>query len=248
MAHPAPEDLGEAAPASLSSIALFKSLSDAARAEVESRCAWRSYPKDAEVFNRHSESRSIYFIARGSVRIVNFASSGREVAYARVGEGGFFGELSAIDGRPRSASVVALEPTVCATLNPESLIEVLHQHPQVGIELMRRLADMVRESDDRILDLATLSAFQRVYAELLKLVRKDPVNPNSWLIHPLPTQLEIAAQASTTRETVARVLSQLSRDGLVERKSRTLYIRDYEGLRELGGNGSAETAEGKDGR
>lgn len=236
MAHSSHLEASEAvAPSSLANIALFQSLPEAARAQIEARCAWRSYAKDAEVFNRESDSRSVFFIVRGAVRVVNFASSGREVAYARVGEGECFGELSAIDDQPRSASVVTLEPSLCALLTPDALRDVLHDHPQVAIELLRRLAAMVRQSDDRILDLATLSAFQRVYAELLKLVRKDPVNANSWLIHPLPTQLEIAAQASTTRETVARVLSQLSRDGLVERKSRTLYIRDYEGLRELGG-------------
>lgn len=243
MAHPNTDDASMTTPGSLAAIALFDGLTNEARAEIEMRCAWRSYAKDAEIFNRHSDSRSIYFIAKGAVRIVNFATSGREVAYARVGEGDCFGELSAVDGRTRSASVVALEPTICATLGPDTLIEVLHQHPQVAVELLRKLAGMVRDSDERILDLATLSAFQRVYAELLKLVRKDPVNANSWLVHPLPTQLEIAAQASTTRETVARVLSQLSRDGLVERKSRTLYIRDYEGLQELGGVGGGADAD-----
>jgi len=98
---------------------------------------------------------------------------------------------------------------------------------------MEKLVRIVRTSDDRIMDLATLSAYQRVYSELLKLIKPDPVRQGSWLIYPLPTQAQIAAQASTTRETVARVLSHLSADGIAERKSKTLYVRQVERLRQL---------------
>jgi DNA-binding transcriptional regulator YhcF (GntR family) len=64
-------------------------------------------------------------------------------------------------------------------------------------------------------------------------MKPDPVRPSSWLIYPLPTQAQIAATASTTRETVARVLSQLAQDGIAERKSKTLYIRQVDRLRQL---------------
>jgi DNA-binding GntR family transcriptional regulator len=77
-----------------------------------------------------------------------------------------------------------------------------------------------------------MSAYQRLF-RVLKLIKPDPVRQGSWLIYPLPTQAQIAAQASTTRETVARVLSHLSADGVAERKSKTLYVRQVERLRQL---------------
>jgi DNA-binding GntR family transcriptional regulator len=92
------------------------------------------------------------------------------------------------------------------------------------------MAGIIRTCDERIMDLATLSAYQRVYRKLLDLMRPDPVRADSWLIYPLPTQAEIASQASTTRETVARVLGQLANEQIVERKGKTLYIRDEKKL------------------
>jgi CRP/FNR family cyclic AMP-dependent transcriptional regulator len=64
-------------------------------------------------------------------------------------------------------------------------------------------------------------------------MKPDPVRQGSWLVYPLPTQAQIAAQASTTRETVARVLSHLASDGIAERKSKTLYIRQIDRLKQL---------------
>jgi CRP/FNR family cyclic AMP-dependent transcriptional regulator len=95
---------------------------------------------------------------------------------------------------------------------------------------MEKMTEIIRNCDDRIMDLATLGAIQRVYRELIKLVKQDPVQNDSWLIYPMPTQAQIAALASTTRETVARVISQLSHAGIVEKKSKTLYIRQKEKL------------------
>ncbi|MFP5468860.1 MAG: helix-turn-helix domain-containing protein, partial [Alphaproteobacteria bacterium] len=63
-----------------------------------------------------------------------------------------------------------------------------------------------------------------------RLIIEDPVRPGSWMIYPSPTQSVIAAKASTTRETVARVMSQLSSAGIIERKTKTLYVRDRERL------------------
>ena len=176
----------------------------------------------------------MFLVLSGKVRIVNYSLSGREVAYATASDGDFFGELSAIDGEPRSATVAALEHCELAALSSEDFNDIMIRHPVIAVRICRKLARIVRVSDERIMDLATLSAYQRVYGELLKLVKPDPVRARSWLIYPLPTQSSIAALASTTRETVARVIGQLVHSGLAERKGRTLYVRDLEKLRELG--------------
>jgi hypothetical protein len=67
------------------------------------------------------------------------------------------------------------------------------------------------------------------------------------MIYPLPTQAQIAALASTTRETVARVLSQLQSDGVTERKSKTLYIRQLETLQRLAEKSAAAHPHDRDG-
>jgi CRP-like cAMP-binding protein len=208
-------------------------LDRAAVARIEGQCTWKVAHANEPILSRDSDSRDVFFVVKGRCRIVNFSPSGREVAYAVAGPGDFFGEMAAIDGLPRSASVVALEDCVLGSITINAFREVVEQYPKVGFVIMEKLVRIVRTSDDRIMDLATLSAYQRVYSELLKLIKPDPVRQGSWLIYPLPTQAQIAAQASTTRETVARVLSHLSADGIAERKSKTLYVRQVERLRQL---------------
>jgi DNA-binding transcriptional regulator YhcF (GntR family) len=70
---------------------------------------------------------------------------------------------------------------------------------------------------------------QRVYVELLRLAKRDGEG-DGWVIRQLPTQREIARRASTSRETVARVISQLAKNGVVERKGRTMHVLDKAGL------------------
>lgn len=214
----------------LGDVQLFEGFSDADLVRLEQMCTWRKCDNGDEILNRESENRDVFFVVKGKVRVVNYSLTGREVAYATVNEGGCFGEMAAIDGKPRSANIVALEPCVLASLSPKQFRQLMMDHPEVAIAVSEKLALIIRTADDRIMDLSTLGAHQRVYRELAKLISRDPVRANSWLIYPLPTQAQIAALASTTRETVARVLSQLTTEGIVERKGRTLYIRDRERL------------------
>ena len=216
-------------------------------ARIETQCTWKVAHANEPILNRDSDSRDVFFVVKGRCRIVNFSPSGREVAYAVAGPGDFFGEMAAIDGLPRSATVVALEDCILGSITINAFRDVVEQYPKVGFVIMEKLVRIVRTSDDRIMDLATLSAYQRVYSELLKLIKPDPVRQGSWLIYPLPTQAQIAAQASTTRETVARVLSHLSADGIAERKSKTLYVRQVERLRQLCDKVVPHTGATKDG-
>lgn len=219
--------------AALAEFPLFKGASAATLDVILRHANLRRCVADEEILSRDEQAGEVYFVLKGEVRIVNYSASGREVAYAIIPAGGYFGELSAIDGRPRSANVLAVEDCLLATLTPAAFKELLALDSDIAAKVMQKLVRIIRSADDRILDLATLSAYQRVYVEVLRMKKPDPVRPNSWLVYPLPTQAQIAALASTTRETVARVLSQLSHDHIAERKSKTLYIRDLARLQAL---------------
>ena len=105
----------------------------------------------------------------------------------------------------------------------------------MAIQVLSCLADIIRSCDERIMDLSTLGAVQRVYRQLLQMAEESSVLPGQWLIPALPTHKAIAAMASTTRETVARTMSQLAKAGIVERKGRVLFIRDRVQLEQLTG-------------
>jgi CRP-like cAMP-binding protein len=210
----------------LAGITLFESLDEAERQRLESRCTWRRYAAGETVLDLGGEGREVLFIVAGSVNILNISLAGREIAYARLDAGDCVGEFAAIDGQPRSTSVVSAEPTLVAVLPSAQFIELLRVQAEVTFTLLQRLTGMVRTGDVRIMDLSTLGATQRVYGELLRMARPDTEVPSFWVIHPLPPLHEIASRISTTRETVARVLSQLYPTGLVHRKGKNLYIPD----------------------
>ena len=179
-----------------------------------------------QILDRDSENRDVFFVVKGEVRVVNYSRSGREIAYARVGPGGYFGELAAIDGQSRSASIVAAEECLVAALPPDVFVGLLADSPDLTVRVLKRLSGIIRSCDDRIMDLSTLRAVQRVYIELLQLAELDAATQSHWVIYPMRTQNMIASRAGTTRETVARVLGQLTTAGIVERKAKTLYVRD----------------------
>ncbi len=218
---------------SLSGIRLLGPLDAEQLSLIEKQCRWVTAKAGEEILNKECTNRDIFFVVEGMVSIKNYSLSGREVAFATVDEGGYFGELSAIDGKPRSANVIAVGACRLAAMAPEAFRALLEKQPIISLSVLQKMAAVVRDCDERIMDLATLSAYQRVYSQLIKMAREDPVRPDSWLIYPLPTQAQIAAEASTTRETVARVLSQLAQSEIAQRKSKTLYIREIEKLRTL---------------
>ncbi|MCG8493292.1 MAG: Crp/Fnr family transcriptional regulator [Sneathiellales bacterium] len=217
----------------LDNIELLQDLSADERQKIVALCSWKTYSSNEQILERSSTSRDVFFVVDGSVNVVNYGVSGREVAYATVGAGQYFGELSAIDGKPRSANVIANKKCLLASLSPENFSDFLLQHPEIMMQVMQRLARIIRINDDRILDLSTLGAVQRVCQELLRMAEPDPVTPNSWLIYPMPTQSVIASRVSTTRETVARVLGQLAGDDLVLKKGKNLYLKDKAGIEEF---------------
>lgn len=210
----------------LAGIKILEELDEAERRQLATRCRWRTYSTGETVLERGSESREVFFIVQGAVNIVNYSVSGREVVYATLGAGDCVGELSSIDGEPRSATVVATEPTLLAILPAADFVDLLRRRAEVTFRMLLRLTGMVRSGDVRIMELSTLAATQRVYAELLRMAKPDAAVPNLWVIHPLPPLRIIASRVSTTRETVARALSQLYPSGLLRRKGRNLYIMD----------------------
>ena len=223
----------EVHPARVDGIELFTSLSPEELRDLAKRCSWRRYDGGELILDRDSGSRGVYFVVDGRVQVANYSLSGREIALATIRAGGYFGELAAIDHLPRSATVTAAGKCLLAVMSPTVFSELLPDHPEIALQVLQRLAKIIRVSDERIMDLSTLRAVQRVYVELLRLAKPDAAVSSLWSIYPMPTQADIAGRASTTRETVARVLGDLTSGGLVQRKGKTLYINDRDRLAEL---------------
>lgn len=214
-------------------VALMADLSPDELKAVDQSCRWKRYSAHEQIIDSQDDSRDVLFLIKGRVRVVNYSHSGREVAFDDLPEGSFFGELAALDGQPRSAGVMALTDSLIAALPYERFLETLDRHPSIARKVMAHLARVVRTSNDRIMDLSTVAANNRVQAELLRRARPDAKDGNVAMIKPIPVHGDIASRVSTTRETVARVLNDLARQGIVERRKDSLIIHDLMSLRHM---------------
>ena len=219
---------------SLARVEMFRELADADRRRIEERCRWRTYAPQETLIAREQDTHEVHFIVWGRVRVLDYAASGREVAFDDIGPGGSVGELAAIDGGTRSASVVAVQRTLSASLDQRSFLKVLADHPEAGLATMRRLTRMVRQASERIMDLSALGANNRVHAEILRLAR-EAAGPDAETarLSPIPVHSEVASRVSTTRETVARVFSDLTREGILRKERNVLVVDDVPALAEM---------------
>lgn len=227
LANALPDTPADTPAAGLDRIELLHPLSADQRAAVARQCRWRRFAPDEQLIDHWAETRDVAFVVEGRVRVLSHSAGGREISFSDIDAGELVGEMSALDGRPRSASVVALEEGALIAFLPAKPFQTLvAAHPELAMAMMLRLCDKLRGATDRIMELSTLGANNRVHAELLRLARRASRQGASAVITPIPVHSDIAARVSTTRETVARVLSDLTRDGMLERRSNALVVRD----------------------
>lgn len=218
---------------SLARVKLFSHLENAERVAVERDCTWRRYRPGERVFERGSQSSEVFFVIEGALNVVSFSSTGREITFGEVGPGETVGELAAIDGQLRSASVVATGDSLLAILPAEAFIELLKRHGEIAFRLLQRLSGIVRRGTDQVIQISSVAATKRVYVELLNRAEQDATVPNLWAIKPLPPIRELASAAGTTRELVSNALAQLYPSGLIRRKGKNLYILDRPALEDI---------------
>lgn len=211
-------------------------LSDLSPDEIETTaraCRWRRAQPREQIIGRDSETRDVFFIIEGSVRIANYSLSGQMITLNDLSAGAHFGELAALDGLPRSASAQALTESRLASLAPDLFLEMLKTHPSIAIRVMRHLAGIVRASTDRIMDLSTLAANNRVLAEILRRVHLSLDDGGPAAISPVPKFGDLASRVSTTRETVSRVINDMVRQGILERTRDSLIVHQLDLLQSM---------------
>jgi len=212
----------------LQSVALFWDLSEEELGYISEKMIARHYESGQFIFLEDSEGEQCFFVVQGSVKVTRLSKDGREVILAMLNEGDFFGEMALLDGESRSANVIALEKTEVLTLNRADFLVVLHDYPQIAIQLLKEMGHRLRKSDRQIASLSLSDAEKRIalcilrFADEQGIIRRGQVN-----IPRVPIQQDIANMAGTSRETVSRAINLLEKEQYIKRKGRELLILDY---------------------
>jgi CRP-like cAMP-binding protein len=187
-------------------------------------------PAGHAVVSAEDETRDVYFIREGAVRVALATSGGQEIIFTDLGVGDRFGEMSAIDGQRRSATIVALVRTRLLVVPAALFLREVLASPEASHGLMAWLSTLLREKDRRILELVALPVRLRLAAELLRLARTRGTKGGQ-SISPPPTHHELAGRIGTRREVVSREMSALAAEGLVENDRRAIRLLDPARLR-----------------
>jgi len=203
---------------SLERVELLRSLDVEQRAAFERRCLWRHASAKEWLLEQNDVGTDIYFLTRGVVRVLITPSPDREVILGDINAGGYFGEMAAIDGQPRSAGILAITDATIACMPATVFRDVIRHHPDVSEQLLKQLVTRVRALDQRVNEFSSMDVKHRIYSELLRLSRPDPTAAHQAIVSPPPVHADIAARVSTRREMVARELKSLERSGLLTKR------------------------------
>ena len=217
----------------LKKIKLLDGMPSKALEDLARQCRWRRFASDQRIISRDAPDMDVYLVVSGCVRITAFSPSGREVMFGEKKAGDWFGDFAAIDGRARSADVVAVEEALLASMTPAIFRQLLNDHAAVRDCMFKRLVHSLRELTDRVFAITTLGVQNRLHAEILRLAREAGVTRNTARIDPAPKHSDIAAQISTYREQVTRELSAMVRQALVQRAGRALVVPDVARLEQV---------------
>ncbi len=210
----------------ITDIPLFASLGPAEVARFDPQCRWRTFEANSAIVDYDDLSTDVRFIVSGRVRVIFRSESGKEVILGECGPGEMFGEMAAIDGKPRSAHVLALHRTRVATLAAPVFLDILAASPEASRAVLTLLVARIRSLNARLAEHAFLTARQRLYCELLRLSRPRKGHDGERVVSPPPNQTDLANRIGSRREVVSREISALEKAAIVEKTRGGLVLCD----------------------
>ena len=172
--------------------------------------------------------QSLFIIQKGSVKVSHISDDGKEVILSILKTGDFFGEMSILDGKGRSANVTALSKSELLMLRRSDFLGLLEEYPQIAISLLRELASRIRKSDMHISSLSLQDAMGRISTALVLVAEKTGrIKGDSIIIPKIPVQQDLANLAGTARETISRVMSHFEQTGFIKRDGHRVEIINF---------------------
>jgi CRP/FNR family cyclic AMP-dependent transcriptional regulator len=188
--------------------------------ELAERGQVRSFPKNAVIINEGDRGDTLLVILSGKVKVYVSDDDGREMILDMHDAGEYVGEMS-LDGRPRSASVMTLEPTTCSVLSRDELRAAIARNPDIAMGIIEKLIERARIATDNVKNLALMDVYGRVARLLLSLAKEE----NGKLVVPdRMTQQDIADRVGASRDMISRIFKDLTVGGYVTVENRQITI------------------------
>ena len=216
-------------PTILKTVPLFSLFSDHQLAALFPAIQHRSYPRHSFMLRAGERSDALYIILSGRAKIVIDDGEGREVTLTTIGPSEFFGEMSLIDEKPRSASVEALEPCEVLYISKPAFMACLKDNFEAAMLILKSVVTRLREADRKIASLALMDVHGRVARLIMDLAKESNGN---WVVD--TGSEEMARMVGASREMVSRVLKDMRDSGLIRRDKRKIIVLDRASMDQRG--------------
>ncbi len=210
----------------LKKVPLFRDIPPETLTAFASLTRERTYPKGSVIVFEEDRGDAMYLVASGQVKVVLIGEDGREVILSVLQEGNFFGEMALLDDEPRSAHVIAMEPSTLLVLRREDFQAQLRSTPEVAISLLKELSHRLRSADEKIGSLVLLDVNGRVANLLLQLAKEEGGDHITRKL----THHTIAQMIGSSRETVSRTMRALVQRGVIEVSRKEIILKDRAAL------------------
>lgn len=220
------------AAATLPTRTFLDALGETDRQTLRSRGTMRSFARGAALAHAGQAGDRVLILSAGHVKLLRVTDDGRDVLLAVRGPGDLVGEQSAIDGLPRSASIVALGPVEALALDTEDFLTFVTATPDASLYVMRLLTARLRDADAKRVGYAAQDVVGRLAARLCELSERFGESTADGVRIDLPlTQEDLAGWVGASREATSRALAQMRDLGWVTTARRALTCHDLDALR-----------------
>lgn len=214
---------------------LFTALDDAAALSLRTSMDSVKINKGGILFKEGDSGEHVYVIVEGKLKLGTSSGDGRENLLSILGPGEMFGELSLFDPGPRTSTATAVTDAKLLSLSHAKLIPWLRENPDVSLQLLARLAQRLRRTNEAVGDLVFSDVPGRVAKALIDLgERFGKESPEGLFVHHDLTQEELAQLVGASRETVNKALADFAGRGWLRLDGRAVLITDLERLSKRG--------------
>lgn len=211
-----------------------RDLAPSAWSDLDARARLRRLSRGSALFVQGEGPGAAAVLLEGRLKVVHVADDGTESLLAIRGTGDLVGELSVLDGAPRSATVTALEPAAALVVDADGFRAWLQAHPEAMLELLALVAARLRDADSTRAQFATADVTARLARRLLELAARYGEPGSGGVRIDLPvTQEDLAGWVGASREAVAKGMRRLRQRGAVVTGRRRVEVCDLAALRRL---------------
>jgi len=216
----------------LARVPLFASLKPSLLDELAGKLTPKSYRRGEVIFHQDDPGSAMHIVKSGQVKIATTSPEGEEVIMAILKDSDFFGELSLLDDKPRSADAVAMDATQTLMLRRGDFLDMLGRHPEMVNGVLASLAERLRRTDQLLEDAVFLDLPARLSKRLLELGQQHGVKTDRGLEIDLRlTQQDLASALGVTRVALNKHLGRLQDDDLISLEGKRIIITRPEELR-----------------